>query len=459
MLKLNQLYFRNFLVIFFLTLFLTTFLGYFILKKVEIDSYKLMLQNSIKEYLLFKDKIQTDTFVKGIKKELNIRVTIIQKDGKVIFDSDANPKTMENHSQRPEILEAIKNGWGSSVRYSHTIKKDLLYVAKKDDAVFVRLAYPLSTIYERFLNFWLQTIFIFAFSLAISFYIALKINKKVTSDLKLIKSELSNMLESRYDVFSSKVTCCKEFVQIYKRIVKISKKLRRRDEQSKKFTSKLKAISKKQGDIISAISHEFKNPIAAITGYAQTIDDDPNINPQIRQRFIKKVISNAEKISNMIDRLSLAVKLESDNLNIQKNKFNLKPMCIDIKETILHKHKNREVILEVEDVEVFADKTMMEHVLINLVDNALKYSEDEVILRVTKDKVEVIDSGIGIEEENLKKITDRFFRVDTLSWDNSIGVGLYIVDYILKLHETKLKIDSKIGRGSVFWFSLGIIKQ
>jgi signal transduction histidine kinase len=100
----------------------------------------------------------------------------------------------------------------------------------------------------------------------------------------------------------------------------------------------------------------------------------------------------------------------------------------------------------------------MENLLINLTENALKYSEDIVTLRVQDNRLEVIDRGIGIKEENLKKITDRFFRVDTLSWDNSIGVGLYIVKYILKLHKTQLKIKSEYGKGTIFWFSLEEMK-
>ena len=90
----------------------------------------------------------------------------------------------------------------------------------------------------------------------------------------------------------------------------------------------------------------------------------------------------------------------------------------------------------------------------NLIENALKYSEDEVTVRVTNERIEVIDRGIGISEADIGQITKRFFRVDSLSWDNSIGVGLYIVKYILKLHNTHLEIESEPNRGSKFWFDI-----
>ena len=460
MLKLNQVYFRNFIIIFFITLFFTTFLGYFVLKNIETNNYKMMLKNLIEEFIVFKKDTQNiDELIKNIKKQTNVRITIIDKTGKVLNESDRDIKGMQNHLLRPEIQEALKNTYGSSIRYSVSVKKDMLYLAKKDGDIFIRMSYPLENIQEKFLKFWFQTILLFALTLTLSLYIAYKINERVTSDLKLIKRALQNLLQSRYDVLIDEIKCCKEFAVIYEKIIKVAKKLQRRDEQKKKFTRRLKEVSKKQGDIISAISHEFKNPVAAILGYAQTIYDDENLSPQIRKRFTYKIINNADKISNMIDRLSLAVKIENENLSLQKSTFRLLPLVEDVKETLSQKYKDRDIIIEVEDIMIEADKDMIENLLINLTDNALKYSEDEVKIKATKESLEVIDKGIGIEEENIKKITDRFFRVDTLSWDNSIGVGLYIVKYILKLHDSELKIESRYGKGTKFWFSLkGFVK-
>jgi len=459
-LKLNQVYFRNFIIIFFITLFFTTFLGYFVLKNIETNNYKMMLKNLIEEFIVFKKDTQNiDELIKNIKKQTNVRITIIDKTGKVLNESDRDIKGMQNHLLRPEIQEALKNTYGSSIRYSVSVKKDMLYLAKKDGDIFIRMSYPLENIQEKFLKFWFQTILLFALTLTLSLYIAYKINERVTSDLKLIKRALQNLLQSRYDVLIDEIKCCKEFAVIYEKIIKVAKKLQRRDEQKKKFTRRLKEVSKKQGDIISAISHEFKNPVAAILGYAQTIYDDENLSPQIRKRFTYKIINNADKISNMIDRLSLAVKIENENLSLQKSTFRLLPLVEDVKETLSQKYKDRDIIIEVEDIMIEADKDMIENLLINLTDNALKYSEDEVKIKATKESLEVIDKGIGIEEENIKKITDRFFRVDTLSWDNSIGVGLYIVKYILKLHDSELKIESRYGKGTKFWFSLkGFVK-
>jgi len=96
---------------------------------------------------------------------------------------------------------------------------------------------------------------------------------------------------------------------------------------------------------------------------------------------------------------------------------------------------------------------MLELVLINLVDNALKYSNSDVVIESNEKRISVIDSGIGIKEEHLEKITSKFYRVEKNSWDNSMGLGLAMVEHILKVLDSSLEINSEFGKGSVFSFS------
>lgn len=242
-------------------------------------------------------------------------------------------------------------------------------------------------------------------------------------------------------------------------IRKVAKKLAKRERQKAKYTRKLKEVTQRQSDIISAISHEFKNPVAAIMGYAQSLREARGMDPRLEARFLEKIHSNAEKISHMIDRLALAIKLENRSFQPRKSRFALPPLAESVREMLLQKYPGRTIRLECSDRELWADRDMIEHVLINLTENALKYSEEEVILRCRDDRLEVIDEGMGIEAKEIEKITRRFYRVDRLSWNNSIGVGLYIVKYILELHGSELEIESVPGQGSVFAFSLKTMAQ
>ena len=414
-----------------------------------------MLTNMIDEYIAIEKYVKTPSdVIKSIKHSTDVRVTIIKDDGRVLYESDRDIKGMQNHLSRPEIQQALKKGVGQSIRHSVSIDRDLLYVAKYDKRRFVRMAYKLDSIKDKFIKFWLKAIMLFAVAMTLAFYLTMRLNKNISYDLDKIKNSLDGILHKKYNVEFNDAKCCLEFETISEDIKKVATKLKKREKQKQKYTKKLKEITQKQGDIISAISHEFKNPVAAIMGYAQTIKEDDSISKDMRIRFLQKVLNNANKISIMIDRLSLAMKLENKNVVVKKSKFLLKPLLLEVRETLLQKYKDREIVIDCEEVEVTFDKTMFENLLINLVENALKYSEDEVIIRVKDKKLEVIDKGIGIEKEDLKSLTEKFFRVDSLSWDNSIGVGLYIVKYILKLHGLELMIESQKGVGSRFWFEL-----
>ena len=235
---------------------------------------------------------------------------------------------------------------------------------------------------------------------------------------------------------------------------KAIKKLRNRDRQKRKYTARLRLINKQQNDILSAISHEFKNPIAAIVGYTETLNEDSNLNLEIREKFLGKIHSNAMKISHMLDRLALSVKLENNDLSIKPTAFDLDALCRDVACALQAKYPNRTIAYEGQTKEVYADKTMIDLVITNLIDNAIKYSEDVVTLKLTDQTIEVTDQGIGIAPHELELIVSKFYRVQKNSWDNSMGLGLAIVGYILKLHDSTLHIQSTLGIGSTFSFSI-----
>ncbi|HLD22313.1 MAG TPA: HAMP domain-containing sensor histidine kinase, partial [Sulfuricurvum sp.] len=246
----------------------------------------------------------------------------------------------------------------------------------------------------------------------------------------------------------------REFLQISIMLKNLVKKLHNRDKQKRKHTAKLRLINKQQNDILSAISHEFKNPIAAIMGYAETLHDDLNIDPKIREKFLDKILSNTHRVTMMLDRLALSVKLENNDLSIKPSYFDIAEVCTDSISILQAKYPARIIHYNGGSKTVFADKTMIELIVTNLVDNALKYSEEDVTLTLSDNKISITDKGIGIAPNELDKITSKFYRVQKNRWDNSMGLGLSIVSYILKLHDSELRIESTLGIGSTFSFSL-----
>jgi len=458
LLRLDQLFFRNLITLFFITLLICLSASYFVLKKIELNNFESTLKNMIEVFeLSTKDIKNFDSLAKKTYKNTGIRVTIIDINGIVLAESNKDKSKMENHINRAEIIGAKKEKFGTTIRYSHTLKSDFMYVAKlidtKKEKLFVRMALSTEKIMHDFYTLWIQITLVFALSMIIGFFISHKINKNITKDVKKIKSNLNALINKDYQAKENHINVT-EFKTISNQIEQVSKKLQKRERQKTKYTKKLKILTKKQSDIISAISHEFKNPVAAIIGYANTLEDDKDINPALREKFLSKITNNAYKITNMIDRLSMAVKLENENLKPIFSTFDFQKLLYDVKDTLQQKYKNREIIIKVKSINITADKTMMENLFINLIDNALKYSDDEVVVALEDKTIKIIDQGIGISEEELENITKKFYTIEKLSWDNSIGIGLYIVKYILKIHNIELKIKSKPGVGSEFSFDI-----
>ena len=152
MLRVDQLYFRNFFILFFITLFVTALSGYFLLKKIEINNHKTMLTNMIEQFIVSQEP-NIDEVVHRIKEKTGVRVTIIDADGVVRYESDRAVEGMKNHLNRPEVVEASQGKIGSSVRFSQSVGRDFLYVVKEDRGRFFRMAYALESIQEKFFKF------------------------------------------------------------------------------------------------------------------------------------------------------------------------------------------------------------------------------------------------------------------------------------------------------------------
>ena len=187
--------------------------------------------------------------------------------------------------------------------------------------------------------------------------------------------------------------------------------------------------------------------------------DDPNTSEKIRMRFLNKIMQNSKKITSMIDRLSLSVKLENEDLKIKETSFDIAELAQEVIMNLGKKYKNRQIYFSGESYKIQADKTMIETVVINLIDNAMKYSQEDVTVSIMNNKLMVLDKGMGIAQTELDKITSKFYRVQKNTWDNSMGLGLAIVTYVLKLHDTSLIIESKEGEGSIFAFDLNSMKK
>lgn len=454
MLKIHQLFLRSFSLVFLLILIATGTATYFWVKKIYIEQVEKNLTQNIDSLSIALVNLNNlDTIVAKLREKVDLRITIINHNGVVISDSHKDKSLLENHGEREEIIHAKYDGFGSAIRLSESVNKELIYVAKKvevgEDIIYVRMADDLKSLRDSFIKLSAQVTGIFGIFLLLTFIITYVISSRIKIETDNILDFLTKITkkEPLVDV-SSNFTL--EFYQITELLKKVATRLSKREKQKAKHTAKLKRSNKQKDEIISAISHEFKNPIAIISGYSETILHDPDLPPSMTNKFLQKIHSNANKMSTIIDRLRLSLTLEEGKTTNYVQKCNIKAMCEEIVSDLEQKYPNRTMIVEGHDLELDVDDTMFQIAIGNLIENALKYSELEVTIRINRNSINVIDKGLGISEEDVKKITTKFYRVSQNGWNNSLGLGLFIVYRIIALHKFKLVIDSELGKGSTF---------
>lgn len=428
---------------------------------MQIEKLTQNIKSTIKMIKLQKDldlsSKSLNVFAKKIKQITSYRATFIDANGKVLSDSNWDNSSMDNHQFRPEILSAKNNLFGVNIRHSKTLDEDFLYVAHEykvaGKEIFLRLSSSTNQIKHSFMGLWKNIMFIFISAFVLIIIISYFLNAKIEKEIKKIILGLQDLANKEYKI-KIHSNFAKEFVYIGHYIYELGQKLAKRDKQKRKHAAKLKLINAQRSQIISAISHEFKNPIASIMGYASTLLDDGDANETIRRRFLTKIVTNSQKITTMIDRLSLSTKLENGDLKPNISTFRLDFLAQDVVDGFKTRFPSREFITDLSPCEVKADSAIIEMVLTNLLDNALKYTSLDITIKVKNANCEIIDKGEGIDADEIQKITKKFYRSNKHTWDNSIGLGLSLVSYMLKLHNSKLLISSKMGKGSTFSFSL-----
>lgn len=222
-------------------------------------------------------------------------------------------------------------------------------------------------------------------------------------------------------------------------------------------------------EFIGDISHELKTPIFAIQGFVETLLNGALEDENVNREFLKKTMRNVNRLIYLTKDLMEISKLETGELKSDMEPFYLYEVIHDVIDSLHHKAEKDDVALILNDfdknIQVKADKNQIKQVLINLIENGVKYNVkggkveiDVVNFKKDKNRVLLIvkDTGIGIDEADLPRVTERFFRVDkSRSRERGgTGLGLAIVKHIIEAHREQLYFDSKVNEGTTFKFTL-----
>lgn len=226
-----------------------------------------------------------------------------------------------------------------------------------------------------------------------------------------------------------------------------------------------------RSEFVANVSHELRSPLTSIRGFAETLLDGACEDPDTARKFLLIINKEAERLSRLIDELLNLSKIEEDKFVPNFEAFDVNDL---IKRTVAiiqprAAEKNLTINLDTPaDLPlVHGDPDMIRQVLLNLIDNAVNYTQAGGTIRVSAGvdqgemKVDVQDNGIGIPPENLSRLFERFYRVDKARSRElgGTGLGLAIVKHIVEAHKGKIQVESKVGRGSTFSFQLPLAEK
>ena len=221
-------------------------------------------------------------------------------------------------------------------------------------------------------------------------------------------------------------------------------------------------------EFIGNLAHELKTPIFTSQSYILTLLDGAYKDKNVNKKYLKIAGKAIDRLNFIIKDLDLITKLETGDSNIKKSNFNIIQLIENVIEMlqISASKKNIKLVVDTspkQSVKVYADKEKIEHVLTNLIENSIKYGKEYgtteiVVQEIFEEKllIRVTDNGIGVDNKNLERLFERFFRVDQTGNRSTggSGLGLAIVKHIIDAHDEKIFIESELGVGSEFSFTL-----
>ncbi|PKD43647.1 sensor histidine kinase [Rhodohalobacter barkolensis] len=242
----------------------------------------------------------------------------------------------------------------------------------------------------------------------------------------------------------------------------LAKSLNRMAERFRADNEEMKKLYEKQSQFFADITHEIRNPLHTISGSLEMLELD-SLSEEQKDHYLKTAARQAVRINRLFVDLKTLQHYDSDSHFIEKKPFDIKEIITQVISVYNSQAEKKGIDIEYNGStgEVYADPNKIEQVLENLVSNAVKYTNDgKIVVSVEKDEnqftIHIKDSGIGISNEHLERLFDRFYRTDKArSRDKGgTGLGLAVVKSILSAHGSDIQVKSKPGKGSDFWFTL-----
>ena len=361
------------------------------------------------------------------------RVTWIGADGDVLYDSARGQETMENHAGRPEVRSAFQKGEGQDIRRSDTVGQEMFYYAARlSDGSVLRVSRAMSSA----LGSALAILPAMAAVAVLMFLFAWRLSRRQVA--KLI--EPVNRLDLEHPLEND----------VYEELTPLLESM---DKQNKEK----EAIANMRKEFSANVSHELKTPLTSISGYAEIMMNGL-VRPEDVRGFSERIYNEASRLIVLIEDIIRLSKLDEGGGEIEKEEVDLYELTREVCSRLSHKAEKHSVHVEVtgESVTITGVRQVLNEMIYNICENAIKYNRPGGSVTVwvgntlSGAKVIVTDTGIGIPEDQIERVFERFYRVDKSHSRETggTGLGLSIVKHCALLHGATIHVDSKLGKGT-----------
>lgn len=570
-----------FTFIIILCMTLTGLLSHSLIKQSYLQGVEKNLSDSgifIRDYYLVKESqhsLELENTLTEMSKDLQMRITLIDGKGKVLFDSEADAETMENHADREEVIKALAGGTGISKRYSKTKQIDMFYMALPIDksgqsARVIRLAVPLEEIekynMQLIYNILIAVIIGTFFSMIIGYRLISSIllpikdlkliagkvaqgqyNEKVlitnndelgdlartfnymteelTKNMKEINAQNSKMNAILTSLVSVVIAVDREMrvmfmnreaeklfgisegeaqgryvLEVFRNsavLDQVKELLRAREHVKTEieifdrtqriyhvyanpildFTSNpenigvvmlfqdvtdIRRLENMRKDFVANVSHELKTPLTSIKGFVETLKNGAVDNPVVRDRFLDIIEVEAMRLTHLINDLLVLSDIEKRNDNGFKEAISMnrvtEEVIIMLNDSASKKHIALEFNFDAHLPALLGNPNWMKQMMLNLVDNSIKYTQEggkvqiSLVNKGSYMLIKIKDNGIGIAQEHIERLFERFYRVDKARSRNvgGTGLGLAIVKHIVLSFNGEIEVKSELDEGTEF---------
>ena len=373
----------------------------------------------------------------------NRRIAIIDRDGVVLYDSQTDAASMDNHKSRPEITQALYQSSGSSLRNSDTLDKKVYYYAVTlKDGHILRVSSSMDSIYQMIFSMAPFMLLLVAVIIGASIVIIHKETERKIRPINEINLD-KPLEEPTYEEFMPLLT--------------------RMDHQNERIRIQLEELKQAEGirrEFSANVSHELKTPLMAISGYAEIISRNMVKKEDIPE-FADRIYKEATRMTTLIEDIIKLSRLDEQSDMMPFESVDLNRVTKEVVDSLQAVARRRKITMTIDgDVpEIQGVRQVIYEMLYNLCDNAVKYNRDGGSVHILMEpspkegyavRWSVWDTGIGVAEEEQERIFERFYRVDKSHSRETggTGLGLAIVKHGATLHQALLIIDSKVGQGT-----------